>query len=352
MDRDPRLARARKAERDAKERAKKEKYEAKQAALAKREAEEAAERKQILDAMEKEKEDSAAAKKAREAEKKQAQKERKRLRGLCGEAAEASAETANSVEFLCSAFDLIQLKELCGKIDGADASSVVSTIAEAAGALEKVQEAERQKLAQEQEAIRRVEQEAALEEERRNAVPWSDEEKGLLCKAVKKFPPGCPARWKKCTDFVGGNHSEKAVIAMARDLGTKVGGEHSYAQDGAAFEKAMQQRQGSLTNKAAEASEAEAARKAAAQGKRLPSTESIPKKEEKKQEKIAAPVISEWTPEQQKLLEVGLKTYPASDKERWVKIAGDVPGKSKKECVARYKEIVAALKAKKAAAPQ
>lgn len=66
MDRDPRLARARKAAREAKERAKKEKYEAKQAALAKKEAEEAAERKKILDAMEKEKEDAAAAKKARE----------------------------------------------------------------------------------------------------------------------------------------------------------------------------------------------------------------------------------------------------------------------------------------------
>lgn len=38
-----------------------------------------------------------------------------------------------------------------------------------------------------------------------------------------------------------------------------------------------------------------------------------------------------------------------SSQERWVKIAGDVPGKTKKECVARYKEIVAALKQKKPA---
>ena len=55
-----------------------------------------------------------------------------------------------------------------------------------------------------------------------------------------------------------------------------------------------------------------------------------------------------WTQDQQVHLQTGLKTYPSSDPERWTKIAADVPGKSKKECVARYKEIVAALKSKKA----
>ena len=36
--------------------------------------------------------------------------------------------------------------------------------------------------------------------------------------------------------------------------------------------------------------------------------------------------------------------------ERWDRIADEVPGKTKGECVKRYKEIVAALKAKKSAA--
>ena len=36
--------------------------------------------------------------------------------------------------------------------------------------------------------------------------------------------------------------------------------------------------------------------------------------------------------------------------ERWDRIAEQVVGKTKGECVKRYKEIVAALKAKKAAA--
>ena len=87
-----------------------------------------------------------------------------------------------------------------------------------------------------------------------------------------------------------------------------------------------------------------------AAGKRMPATESVSKpKKEEVQDKKAPMVQTEWTPEQQKCLETGLKTYPSSDPDRWVKIAGDVPGKSKKECIGRYKEIVAAIKAKKAA---
>jgi len=122
----------------------------------------------------------------------------------------------------------------------------------------------------------------------------------------------------------------------------------------------MKHRNDTLSNKAVEAAQAKAAEvqaktKAAAQppaGKRAVVTESVskPKEGAEKTEPTSAEPVVEWTPEQQKLLEAGLKKYPAADKERWVKIAGDIPGKSKKDCVARYKEIVALLKKKKAEA--
>jgi DnaJ family protein C protein 2 len=44
-----------------------------------------------------------------------------------------------------------------------------------------------------------------------------------------------------------------------------------------------------------------------------------------------------WTAEEQKLLEQALKSYPASDKERWEKIAECLPARSKKDCMKRYK---------------
>ncbi|KAL7976292.1 hypothetical protein Chor_002511 [Crotalus horridus] len=61
---------------------------------------------------------------------------------------------------------------------------------------------------------------------------------------------------------------------------------------------------------------------------------------------------SPWTTEEQKLLEQALKTYPVNTPERWEKIAASVPGRSKKDCMKRYKELVEMVKAKKAAQEQ
>jgi hypothetical protein len=58
----------------------------------------------------------------------------------------------------------------------------------------------------------------------------------------------------------------------------------------------------------------------------------------------------DWSAEEQKLLEKGLSTVPATDPERWDKIAATIPGRSKKDCVARFKALVEQIKQKKAAA--
>ena len=61
-----------------------------------------------------------------------------------------------------------------------------------------------------------------------------------------------------------------------------------------------------------------------------------------------------WTAAQQTALEKALRDFPASmeKNERWKAIAGAVPGKSKKECIARFKEVrERVLAAKGGAAP-
>ncbi|XP_009078441.1 PREDICTED: dnaJ homolog subfamily C member 1-like, partial [Acanthisitta chloris] len=54
-----------------------------------------------------------------------------------------------------------------------------------------------------------------------------------------------------------------------------------------------------------------------------------------------------WTQNQQKLLEMALQQYPKGTSDRWDKIAKCVPGKSKEECIGRYKLLVELVQKKK-----
>ena len=44
-----------------------------------------------------------------------------------------------------------------------------------------------------------------------------------------------------------------------------------------------------------------------------------------------------WSPDEQKLLEQAMRTFPASVPDRWDKIAEAIPLRSKKDCMKRYK---------------
>ena len=61
-------------------------------------------------------------------------------------------------------------------------------------------------------------------------------------------------------------------------------------------------------------------------------------------------LMTEWTSAQQKALEraIGLVPKDLPPAERWQKIADMVQGRTAKECVARYKQIVQMMKEKKA----
>ena len=57
---------------------------------------------------------------------------------------------------------------------------------------------------------------------------------------------------------------------------------------------------------------------------------------------------SEWTQIQQKELEQAIKSFPKGTEERWDRIASKVGGKTKEECLLRFKYLATMVKNKKA----
>lgn len=84
--------------------------------------------------------------------------------------------------------------------------------------------------------------------------------------------------------------------------------------------------------------------------------ETIVQEATKKAKKVVPSVAEEkptasdvvWTQEQQKLLETAIVKYPKTTAgDRWQKIANSVPGRTKEECLTRYKYLVQKVKEQK-----
>ena len=60
-----------------------------------------------------------------------------------------------------------------------------------------------------------------------------------------------------------------------------------------------------------------------------------------------APVEDVWSQAQQKALESSLVQFPKGSTERWERIANKVPGKTKEQCIQRFKTLAEMVKKKK-----
>lgn len=145
--------------------------------------------------------------------------------------------------------------------------------------------------------------------------PWSDEEKQLLCKTIVRYPPGTPRRWEKIADVV--NRDISQVIEMAKEIQQTVGsGKNNF--------------QASLPNNLSAST----------------IDQSIITERDQSENST-----SDWSQTDQHLLECALKTIakdtPGVD--RWEQIARCIPGKTRDDCLARYRYIVQLVKAKKMA---
>jgi DnaJ family protein C protein 2 len=319
MEADPRLRRERQEERERKEQAKKQRE---LDVLKKQEAElerqRQAERQEEID-----KQRRAEEKVEREQQKKQIRKARQQLRRMTSEsftenesAKELWADAYDmnqDVEFLCSTLSLEELAQLNEEYEKGTCDKK---------ALEMIlQKAKEQKQADEQPAA-----ECTGETSNTNATanlkaqfPWTKDELSALAKAVKKYPPGGGSRWEQIALFVN----------------------NICKQDEPRSKEECIEKYNQIARNAAKPPPSESGNGSSSMQQDASPPHVV--------DTTTAIVDDDWTAEQDQLLQDGLAQFAATmDKnERWTLIAKAVPGKSKKECVQRFKAIREALKNRK-----
>ena len=321
MSLDPRLQREKKRvekEKKEKQRLRKEKQEREE-----RERREKVEReeKERIEQENLEKEERAKLKMQKEQGKKVLRKAKQTFRKIVLEGYEAESTCSKTwdtfdhmnddLEFLCSWLSLVDLQSLTNDLTkDVETNFNLVVVRDAARKHRKVAEIQSKEDKEQRELLRQadVEKEAA-KKAASASKPWSKEELSALAKAVKKYPPGGANRWDSIALFINN------LLKLA-DPRTK---EECIEKYNAVASGAVQPS----------------------------STETVPQSTSETNSSKDTESIA-WSEEQDKQLQEGLAKYPSSmDKnERWTAIAKCVSGKSKKECVQRFKAIREALKKK------
>ncbi|XP_078091758.1 dnaJ homolog subfamily C member 2 isoform X1 [Mustelus asterias] len=336
---DPRIKKFKEEEKARKEAEKKAKAEAKRKEQEEKEKQKQAELEVARLAKEKEEEEARQqalqTKKEKEIQKKAIKKERQKLRTVCKnwnyftDDQTENVKMMEEVEKLCDRLELMSLQALNEVLAS-------STKDEGQAEIEKqIQEVNAQLAKEKEEAEARMRQAAKSSDHATGygggSKTWLEEDLQLLIKGVNIFPAGTNTRWEVIANFIN-SHSTSGIKRTAKDVINKAKN----------LQKLDPLQKDEINKKAFEKFNKEHSTAVAALDKATPS------------ERFEAPGgdINPWTAEEQKLLEQALKTYPVNTPERWEKIAATVPGRTKKDCMKRYKELVEMVKAKKAAQDQ
>lgn len=323
--------------------------------------------------------------------KKQASKARNTFRKLVrvmsdlkhfGEASGFGEMTAEDCDFICQNTDtalLIQLNERMGGeaavLDsnvcvGAAAGDVAAHLQDLKKTTEvkKLEELKQTELRKKEHDLNAI---ASTLKKKGANREWSGEEFSVLAKGIRKFPAGSRQRWVTISNFMNdllkptipyekeeclqaSQNAMKIMATLQETSGKKsvmLSGAHVPLPTSAPEESAASIPSTAMpTPISLAASSARSSVEVKPPGNKVAGTVtkvSAPRKDTDKVNQTAGTL--EWSQEQQQSLESGLKKFPASmDKhERWDAIAAEVPGKSKKECILRFKKLREELQAAK-----
>uniref|UniRef100_A0A2K5L845 DnaJ homolog subfamily C member 2 n=1 Tax=Cercocebus atys TaxID=9531 RepID=A0A2K5L845_CERAT len=320
---DPRIKKFKEEEKAKKEAEKKAKAEAKRKEQEAKEKQRQAELEAARLAKEKEEEEvrqqALLAKKEKDLQKKAIKKERQKLRNSCKTWNHFSDNEAERVKMM------EEVEKLCDRLE----------LDHKALARKRIEEINEQIRKEKEEAEARMRQASKNTEKStggggNGSKNWSEDDLQLLIKAVNLFPAGTNSRWEVIANYMN-IHSSSGVKRTAKDVIGKA----------KSLQKLDPHQKDDINKKAFDKFKKE-------HGVVPQADNAAPS------ERFEGPYtdFTPWTTEEQKLLEQALKTYPVNTPERWEKIAEAVPGRTKKDCMKRYKELVEMVKAKKAAQEQ
>ncbi|NXQ61039.1 DNJC2 protein, partial [Anthoscopus minutus] len=339
---DPRIKKFKEEEKAKKEAEKKAKVEAKRKEQEAKEKQRQAELEAARLAKEKEEEEvrqqALVAKKEKEIQKKAIKKERQKLRTTCKNWNYFSDNEADCVKMM------EEVEKLCDRLELASLQclneALTSTTREGgkAAVVKQIEEINEQIRREKEEAEARMRQATKSSEKSTTgggggSKNWPEDDLQLLIKAVNLFPAGTNSRY--LSGFCITNHivAQRAPLFSVFCLGDMV--------IPWAMHEFYPHQKDDINKKAFDKFKKEHGV--------VPQMDSAAPSERFEGSPLDS---SPWTTEEQKLLEQALKTYPVNTPERWEKIAAAVPGRSKKDCMKRYKELVEMVKAKKAAQEQ
>ncbi|KAL6467593.1 hypothetical protein MHYP_G00232700 [Metynnis hypsauchen] len=224
-------------------------------------------------------------------------------------------------------------------------------------------------------------------QQKKKTPEWTEEDVSLLTRSMAKFPGGTPGRWEKIAHELGRSVTEvTAKVKQIKEGVSSTPGLVKFSElkscatvgKGSVPDSLMTQRE-ELEPQAPSEPDAEGdsenrtvrrrAKKSAAglagageervKGRRQkdfdPTAVDEDSEDEKKSSSAAPPKEKPsasddvWTQSQQRLLELALQQYPRGTAERWDRIAKVVPGKSKEECMIRYKLLAELVQRRKQA---
>lgn len=341
---DPRVARFKEADRAEKAERKRARAEAARARKEEeerlRKEEEAREKKEREEKEAAERSKLEAARKEKEAAKKILKKERKALRTICKDAnffsdsEDERVRHMTDVDRLCEILGSEQLVELNAALEKErQADAKKSVFLSAVSRLNSRQEEEKRRMVEQ--SSKGASGGGGERGGGKGGNNWSSDEMALLIKAVNLFPAGTNQRWEVVANFVNQHTKTPEIRRHAKETLSKA----KELQSGDFHLSQMKEE----TNK-------RAYENLEKQKKRDVKVETEASKRTETAAEMQGLNVTPWTEDEQKLLEQALKTYPASvGAERWDKIAGCVPNRSKKDCMRRYKELAEIVRAKKAA---